>query len=152
MQRSVGLFGAGVSIVLWATTAGAVVTQDGVPPRTTADLVALCTPQSDDPQAGAAAAYCYGFAEGAVDIVLSYSAAGPQSHRPFCLPSPVPKLSQVVGDFVAWANNDAAVLQKPAVVGLASYLVEHYPCPDASRGGKRSSIPATDHTGVWSHK
>ena len=140
MQRSVWLFAAGVSIGLWTTVAGAVVTQDGVPPRTTADLVALCTPQSDDPQAGAAIAYCYGFAEGAVDIVMSYSAAGPQSHRPFCLPSPAPKLSQVVGDFVAWANNDAAISQKPAVVGLARYLTEHFPCPNASagsRGGKQ---------------
>lgn len=92
------------------------------------------------PASGAAIAYCYGFAEGAVDIVLSYSAAGPQSHRPFCLPSPAPKLSQVVGDFVAWANNDAAISQKPAVVGLARYLTEHFPCPNASagsRGGKR---------------
>jgi hypothetical protein len=38
----------------------------------------------------------------------------------------------VVGDFVAWANNDAAISQKPAVVGLARYLMEHFPCPKAS--------------------
>jgi hypothetical protein len=140
MKRSVWLFAAGLLMGLKIPVAGAVVTQDGVPPRTTADFVALCTPQSDDPQAGAATAYCYGFAEGAVEIVLSYSAAGPQSHRPFCLPSPVPRVSQVVGEFVAWANNDAAILQKPAAVALAGYLVEHFPCPNTSatsRGGKR---------------
>jgi hypothetical protein len=140
MRHSVGFFAAAVSVGLGVSAAGAAITPDGVPPRTTADLVALCSPQSDDPQAGAATAYCYGFAEGAVDIVLSYSAAGPQSRRPFCLPSPPPKLSDVVADFVNWANGDAASLQKPAVVGLASYLVEHFPCPHAggtSRGGKR---------------
>jgi len=140
MKRSVWLFAAGLSIGLKASVGSAVVAQDGVPPKTTADLVTLCTPQGDDPQASVATAYCYGFAEGAVEVVLSYSAAGPQSHRPFCLPSPAPKMSSVVGDFVAWANNDAAVLQKPAVVGLAGYLVERFPCPNASataRGGKR---------------
>jgi hypothetical protein len=140
MQRSVWLFAATISIGLKASVACAVVTHTAVPPTTTGDLVALCTPQSDDPNAAAATAYCYGFAEGAVDIVLSYSAAGPQSHRPFCLTSPTPKLGQVMSDFVAWANNDTAILQKPAVVGLVSYLTEHFPCPNASaavHGGQR---------------
>jgi hypothetical protein len=140
MRRSVWLLAAAISIGLKAPVAGAVLAQDGVPPRTTADLVALCGPQSDAAQAGEATAYCYGFAEGAVDIVLSYSAVGPQSHRPFCLPSPAPKVSQVLDDFIAWANNDAAILQKPAVVGLVGYLVKHFPCLNARtapRGGNR---------------
>ena len=140
MRHSVGFFAAAVSVSLGASAADAAITQEGVPPKTTADLVALCSPHSDDPQAGAATAYCYGFAEGAVDVVLSYSAAGPASRRPFCLPSPAPKLSLVVADFVNWANSNPASLQQPAVVGLANYLVEHFPCPYAgstSRSGKR---------------
>lgn len=140
MRHSVCFFTAATFISLVAASAGAAVTPDGVPPRTTADLIALCAPQGDDPQAAAATAYCYGFAEGAVEIVLSYSAAGPESHRPFCLPSPTPKLGEVMGDFAAWANGDATNLQKPAVVGLITYLVDRFPCPytgTTARGRKR---------------
>ena len=73
--------------------------------------------------------FCQGFAEGAVEIALSYSAAGPQSHRPFCLPAPPPTLDQAASDFATWANSDPARLQKPAAVGLITYLISRYPCP-----------------------
>src|SRR5262245_26490585 len=127
-----------VAVVILAglrvTAAGAQSTEYKVPPTTTADLVALCTQRSNDPRADAAIAYCYGYAEGAVDIVLSYSAAGKQSQRPICLPSPAPALNQVMADFVAWAGKDPANLQKPATVGLVSYLVTRFPCPRTGGG------------------
>jgi hypothetical protein len=114
---------------LTLSTADAGVTQDNFPPKTTADLVALCTAQQQDPLAPAAVNFCQGFAEGAVEIVLSYSAAGPRAHRPFCLPAPSPSLDQAAKDFASWAGSDPSRLQKPAAVGLISYLIDRYPCP-----------------------
>jgi hypothetical protein len=120
---------AALSAGLVLPAARAAVTQDNFPPKTTADLVALCSAQKDDPLATAALNYCHGFAEGAVEIALSYSAVGPQSHRPFCLPSPAPSHDQAVSDFSTWANGDPKRLAQPAAVGLISFLIDHYPCP-----------------------
>jgi hypothetical protein len=121
--------GAVMACGLVVSAAHAAVTQDQFPPKTTADLVALCTAQQPDPLAPAALNFCQGFAEGAVEIVLSYSAAGARGHRPFCLPAPAPTLGQAAGDFASWAGSDPARLQKPAVVGLITYLIDRYPCP-----------------------
>ena len=118
----------------------AAVTQSSFPPKTTADLVALCSAQKSDPLYAAAVNYCQGFFEGAVEVALSYSAVGPQSHRPFCLPSPPPTLDQATSDFASWANGDAARLDRPALIGLIGYLIERYPCPreaTAQRGNHR---------------
>ncbi len=129
MRRRVLIVGAAMAYGLALSTANAVVSQDNFPPKTTADLVALCTAQQQDPMAAAALNFCQGFAEGAVEIALSYSAAGAQSHRPFCLPTPAPTLDQAASDFASWAGSDPSRLQKPAVVGLMTYLIDRYPCP-----------------------
>jgi hypothetical protein len=129
MRRRVLTVGAAMAYGLALSTANAVVTQDNFPPKTTADLVALCTAKQQDPLAVAAVNFCQGFAEGAVEIVLSYSAASPQSHRPFCLPAPAPSLDQAASDFASWAGSDPSRLQKPAAVGLITYLIDRYPCP-----------------------
>ena len=134
MQRKAWFVAAVILAGLRATAASAQSTEYKVPPTTTADLVALCTQRSNDPQADAAIAYCYGYAEGAVDIVLSYTAAGKQSQRPICVPSPAPALNQVMAEFVAWAGRDSANLQKPATAGLVSFLVTRFPCPKTGSG------------------
>jgi hypothetical protein len=71
MQRGFLFLFMAISIVLGASAAYARVPQDNMAPKTTAALVALCAPRSDDRQAGSAAAYCSGFAEGAAEVVLS---------------------------------------------------------------------------------
>jgi len=128
-----------LSLGLACSATHAAVMQGNAPPKSTADLLTLCAAQGNDPSYAAAVNYCQGFMEGAVEIALSYSAAGPRSHRPFCLPSPPPTLDQAANDFVAWANSDAARLGKPAVVGLISYLIDRFPCPHEVVGqrGKR---------------
>ena len=132
MRLGVLAAGAALSAGLLFSAAHAAVTQDNFPPKTTADLVALCSAQKDDQLVTAAVNYCHGFAEGAVDIALSYSAVGPQAHRPFCLPSPAPTHDQAVADFAAWANGDPKRLDQPAVVGLIGFLIYRYPCPHAA--------------------
>ncbi len=129
MRCRVLTVGAVVAYGVALSAANAGVAQDNFPPKTTADLVALCTAQQQDPLAPAALNFCQGFAEGAVEIVLSYSAAGPQSRRPFCLPAPAPTLDQAASDFASWAGSDPSRLQKPAAVGLITYLIDRYPCP-----------------------
>ena len=129
MRRRVLTVGAAMAFGLPLSTSHAVVTRDNFPPKTTADLVALCTAQQQDPLAAAAVNFCQGFAEGAVEIALSYSAAGSQSRRPFCLPTPAPSLDHAASDFASWAGSDPSRLQQPAAVGLVKYLVDRYPCP-----------------------
>lgn len=139
MRLAVIAGGLSLSAVLAFSAASAAVTQDNFPAKSTGDLVALCTAAKDDPLATAALNYCQGFAEGAVEIALSYSAAGPQSRRPFCLPSPPPTLDQAAADFASWANSDPQRLQQQAIAGLVSYLIDRFPCPHpvaATRGKK----------------
>jgi hypothetical protein len=133
MRYGVLAAGALLLAALAFSSVQAAVTRDNFPPKSTADLVSLCTAQQSDPLVTAAVNYCQGFVEGAVEIALSYSAVGPQSHRPFCLPTPPPTLDQAAGDFASWASSDPTRLSQPAVVGLVKYLIDRYPCPhDAS--------------------
>jgi hypothetical protein len=134
-----GVLAAGVLLpgVLVFSGLRAAVTRDEFPPKSTADLVSLCTVQQSDPLATAAINYCQGFVEGAVEIALSYNAAGPQSHRPFCLPTPPPTLDQAAGDFASWANSDTTRLSQPALVGLVRYLLDRYPCPHEASAQRR---------------
>ena len=114
---------------LVGTAAQAAVTQAQFPPQTTADLIALCGAGKDDPMMTAAVNYCQGFAEGAVQVALSYEAVTRQSHKPFCLPSPPPSQNDAQAQFASWANADPQRLSEPAVVGLLSFLTQQYPCP-----------------------
>jgi hypothetical protein len=68
-----GVLAAGVLLpgVLVFSGLRAAVTRDEFPPKSTADLVSLCTVQQSDPLATAAINYCQGFVEGAVEIALS---------------------------------------------------------------------------------
>jgi hypothetical protein len=110
------------------TAAQAVVTEAQFPPKTTADLVALCSETRNDAMTAAALSYCHGYFEGAVEVALGYEAVSPPSHEPFCLPSPRPTNNEAVTRFVSWANADPRRLDEPALVGLLSYLTQQYPC------------------------
>jgi Rap1a immunity proteins len=126
---SVALGAASLCAALLATAAQAAVTEGQVPPKTTADLIALCSAAKDDPMMTAAVNYCHGFVEGAVQVALSYEAVTRQSREPFCLPSPPPSHTDALAQFTSWANADPQRLTEPAVVGLLSFLTQQYPCP-----------------------
>lgn len=125
----VALAAVSLCVGLVATAAHAAVTEAQFPPKTTADLIALCSDTKDDPMMTAAVNYCHGFAEGAVEVALSYEAVTRPSHEPFCLPSPPPSHTQALAMFVSWANADPQRLNEPAIVGLLSFLTQQYPCP-----------------------
>jgi len=111
------------------TAARAAVTRDQFPPRTTGDLIALCSTGKDDPLMTAAVNFCQGFAEGAVEVALGYAAVARKDRQPFCLPTPRPSHDEALAQFTAWANADAKRLDETPVVGLMRFLIHQYPCP-----------------------
>jgi hypothetical protein len=106
----------------------AAVTRDQFPPRTTSDLIALCSAGKDDPLMTAAVNFCQGFAEGAVELALGYVSTVRKDRQPFCLPMPRPSNNEALAQFVAWANADPKRLEDPPVVGLEQFLIHQYPC------------------------
>jgi hypothetical protein len=122
----------------WATVgapaAQAAVTRDQFPPRTTGDLISLCSAGKDDPLMTAAVNFCQGFAEGAVEMALSYAAMARQDRQPFCLPTPRPTHDQALAQLVSWANADPKRLDDTPVVGLIKFLIHQYPCPHPTTG------------------
>ena len=111
-----------------SSTAPAAVTRDQFPPRSTRDLITLCSAGADDPLMTAARNFCQGFADGAVGVALSYEAVTQSDRLPFCLPTPRPSYDQALAAFVTWANADPQRMDDTAVVGLMRFLIHQYPC------------------------
>jgi hypothetical protein len=107
----------------------AAVTRDQFPPKTTGDLVALCTATKDDPLMTPAVNFCNGFAEGAVEMALGYATVARKDRQPFCLPTPKPSHNEAVAQFAAWANGAPGRLDDPPALGLMRFLVHQFPCP-----------------------
>jgi hypothetical protein len=138
MRRLVSLtFGAvAICTSVGFTEGRAAVTKDQFPPRTTGDLIALCSASKDDPLMTAAVNFCNGFAEGAVELALGYETVSRKDRHAFCLPTPKPSHNEAVAQFATWANAEPKRLDEPPAVGLMRFLVHQYPC---SRG---ASTPA----------
>jgi hypothetical protein len=126
---SLPLCATALSATVAVTAAQAALTRDQFPPRTTGDLIALCSASKDDPLMTAAVNFCQGFAEGAVEMALSYESMGRKDRQPFCLPTPRPTHDQALAQLVAWANADPKRLDDTPVVGLIRFLIQQYPCP-----------------------
>ena len=112
--------------------ADATVNRDQFPPRSTRDLIELCSAGNDDPMMHVAHSFCRGFADGAVGVALSYEAVTRADRQPFCLPTPRPSYDDALARFVTWANADPNRMTEPAVLGLMRFLIYQYPCPHAS--------------------
>jgi hypothetical protein len=118
---AIGLIAAG------AATAAAAVSASQAPPRTAADLIAICAPAKDDPLMTAAVNFCQGYVEGAVDVEEAHEAR-PGARKLFCLPTPRPPRGSELTRFIAWANARPSRLEMPAIDGMFIYLAEKYPC------------------------
>lgn len=115
--------------VLASTSAQAAVSRDQFPPRTTGDLLAICSAGKDDPLMTASVNFCQGFTEGVVEVALSYGATVRKGREPFCLPTPRPTHNEALARFETWVNADSKRLSEPPVLGLMQFLVSEYPCP-----------------------
>jgi Rap1a immunity proteins len=126
-----------VLIVVGASSAPAAVSESQFPPRTVADLIAICAPAKDDPLMTAAVNFCHGYVEGAVDVEQAHEAQR-GARKLFCLPTPRPPRSSELTSFIAWANERPARLDMGAIDGMFIYLAEKYPCPASTVGKRRS--------------
>ena len=108
--------------------APAAVTESQFPPNTVRDLIAICSADKSDPLMTAAVNFCHGFAEGAV-IVEEAHEAQKGARKLFCLPAPPPPRGSELTTFIAWANEQPARLDMPAIDGMFIYLAGKYPCP-----------------------
>lgn len=126
---SLALYAAAALATVASMTAQAAVTRDQFPPRTTGELLALCSAGKDDPLMTAAVNFCQGFTEGAVEVALGYEATARRGREPFCLPTPKPTHDEALTQFEAWANAEPKRLDEPPAVGLVRFLVNQYPCP-----------------------
>jgi acyl-coenzyme A synthetase/AMP-(fatty) acid ligase len=127
MQLRAVVLGAGL-LAAAATGAAAAVTEAQFPPRTVADLIAICGAARDDPLMTAAVNFCHGYAEGAVDVEEAHEAQ-PGVRKLFCLPTPRPPRGSALASFIVWANERPARLAMPAIDGMFIYLAGKYPCP-----------------------
>lgn len=114
-------------VAIGATAASGAVSEAQFPPRTVADLIAICAPAQGDPLETAAVNFCQGYAEGAVDVEEAHEAR-PGARRLFCLPTPRPPRGAELASFIAWANARPARLDLPAIDGMFIYLGRKYPC------------------------
>jgi hypothetical protein len=88
-MRSTSLVFGTVLMFIGATAAPAAVTESEFPPNTVRDLIAICSPDNNDPMMTAAVNFCHGYAEGAVDVEEAHEAQK-GARKLFCLPTPPP--------------------------------------------------------------
>lgn len=93
----------------------------------TADLVALCAADPNEPLGTAALNFCHGFIVGGVQMHQIHQAANTR-HRLFCLPDPPPSRDQAVADYVNWAKADPKRMSMKAFDSMFAYLGGRYPC------------------------
>ncbi len=92
--------------------------------NTSRDLAMLCGANPKEAGADAKINFCHGFAQGAVDVKLQESA----DKKPFCFPSPAPKRSVTLSEFVNWVRALPEHQTLGAAQGLFQFLGERFPC------------------------
>ncbi len=135
MRLGACVLGAGL-IVVGTTAAAAAVSEALFPPRTVADLIAICAPANDDPLMTAAINFCHGYAEGAVDVEEAHEAQR-GARKLFCMPTPRPPRGSELTSFIAWAKARPTRLEMPAIDGMFIYLAGKYPCPATASAKRR---------------
>lgn len=127
-RSKLSLLSAAAMAAFLPTKGWAAVTADEFQLRSTADLVALCSAQPNDPMLTAALNFCHGFAVGVTRLLQEEDADRPNKKPMFCLPGTTPNRNQAVSDFVNWASASPARMSTPATDGLAEYLASAFPC------------------------
>ncbi len=92
--------------------------------RTALDLAELCGANPKEPAADAKINFCYGFAQGAIDLELRRAG----DKKPFCFPNPTPTRTATMREFVAWVRAMPDHRSLSALDGLFRFLGERFPC------------------------
>jgi hypothetical protein len=91
---------------------------------TARDLAELCGANPKEPGADARINFCHGFAQAAVEVQLMNN----QEKKPFCFPSPAPRRSTTLKEFVNWVHAVPEHQSLSATTGLFQFLGERFPC------------------------
>jgi hypothetical protein len=91
--------------------------------RTAADLAVACSAKPVSPGNAALLNFCNGFAQG----VVQTERLNPGGSK-ICLPTPAPKRSETMKEFVTWVMADAARKTEVASAGFIRFMSEKYPC------------------------
>ena len=110
----------------WAVPAVAAppkVPQVSINIRTAGDLALACSAKPVSPGNAALLNFCNGFAQGVVQTDRLNSEGSK-----ICLPTPAPKRSATMKEFVTWVMADAARQKEGASAGFIRFMSERYPC------------------------
>jgi hypothetical protein len=94
--------------------------------RTPGDLALACSAKPVSPSNVALLNFCNGFGQG----VVQTERLGPGGSK-ICLPTPSPKRSVTMKEFVTWVTADAARQKEGASAGCIRFMSERYPCNTA---------------------
>jgi hypothetical protein len=115
-----------LGIVLAPNLSGAV-EESNFEAKTTRDLMALCTADSNDPLFAQAVNFCHGYLVGAYHYYQAV-AAGPDGPRLVCLPDPAPTRNEAIAMFIEWARNHPEHWDETPVETEFRFLTEKWPC------------------------
>ncbi|HET7883703.1 MAG TPA: Rap1a/Tai family immunity protein [Acetobacteraceae bacterium] len=90
----------------------------------TGELAELCSATPKDPQGDAKINFCHGFAQGAIQVELRRAT----DKKAFCFPSPPPRRTVTMNEFVNWVKAVPDRKTPPAVEGFFQFLGERFPC------------------------
>ena len=91
--------------------------------RTAGDLAVACSAKPASPGNAALLNFCNGFAQGVVQTERLNSGGSK-----ICLPTPAPKRSETMKQFVTWVMADAARKKEGASEGFIRFMSDQYSC------------------------
>jgi hypothetical protein len=95
--------------------------------RTAGDLAGLCTTPPTNGANAARLNFCNGFAQG----ILETARQNPASPK-VCFPSPAPKRSETMKEFVTWVQADAARKGQEVSTAFLNFMSNRFPCKESS--------------------
>jgi hypothetical protein len=91
--------------------------------RTAGDLAVACSAKPVSPGNAALLNFCNGFAQG----IVQTERLNPGGSK-ICLPTPAPKRTETMKEFVTWVMADAARKQEGASASFIRFMSQQYPC------------------------
>ena len=91
--------------------------------RTAGDLALACSAKPVSPGNAALLNFCNGFAQ----RVVQTERLNPSGSK-ICLPTPAPRRSQTMKEFVTWVMADPARQKEVASTSFIGFMSERYPC------------------------
>jgi hypothetical protein len=140
MSRGLKAAALAAGLLLAGLPAKAQVVPDNFVGGRVSDLTALCAAGPSDPNVVAAVNFCHGFLMSTGQFHSALTRTGGVVKPFFCLPSPLPTISDITAGFVTWSRANPQYANDPAVEGVVRFATATSPCPPrpAARGRRAS--------------